>query len=233
MGNLSYIDELGIGSDEPTSDDGESNNQNGLNDSDDSTPSEEESIAADTEQQAKYADLQKQISVLEKRISDKDTYINELREQSKAKELAEDNGDVQDDFWSNPEEHYKKLKETIKIQQMQIAETVYANTVDGYWKTVNGQAIREAAAADPEFADRFNKSKEPYRVAYEYLSNRNKSKADSEKSLRDSIRAEILKELGVKNKPDTPPSMAKIGGSNGSSKAVSDDGFASVFGSEY
>lgn len=83
MGNLAYIDELGIGSDEPTNDDGELNNdtQDGLNDSDDSTLTDDESKTSETDTER----LMKQITALEKRISDKDAYINELRKESQKK----------------------------------------------------------------------------------------------------------------------------------------------------
>lgn len=236
MGNLSYIDELGIGSDESTSNDDESNNdnQNGLNDSDDSTQTDDESKSTQTD--TERAEWERQIKALEKRISDKDAYINELRKESQKKgDVQNTTEDEDDDFWSNPEAHYKKLKEQQRIQQMQIAEAVYANTVDGYWKVVNQSSLREAIASDSDFAETFNRSSEPYKVAYEHLTQRNRKKDDEIKSLKEQIRAEIMKELGVKTggKAEAPPSMAKMSASGGSTKNVSDDGFASVFGSDY
>lgn len=232
---LDYVNELGIGSDEPTNDDGESNNntQDSLNDSDNSTQSDDES--KNTQSDTERAEWERQIKALEKRISDKDAYINELRKESQKKgDVQQETEDDEDDFWSNPEAHYKKLKEQQRIQQMQIAEAVYANTVDNYWKVVNQSSLREAIASDSDFADVFNRSSEPYKVAYEHLTQRSRKKDDEMKSLKDKIRAEIMQELGVKNKSvEAPPSMAKMSASGGSSKNISDDGFASVFGSDY
>lgn len=233
MGNLAYIDELGIGSDEPTNDDGELNNdtQDGLNDSDDSTPTDDESNKSDTDTER----LMKQITALEKRISDKDAYINELRKESQKKGDAKaSDGEEDEDFWSNPEAHYKQLKEQQKIQQMQIAEAVYANTVDNYWKTVNANTLREAIAGDDNFADEFNRSREPYRIAYEYLTQKSQKKDSEMKSLKEQIRAELMKEMGIKKgSVEAPPSIAKMSSSSGQNRQLNEDGFASVFGSDY
>ena len=183
-------------------------------------------------------ELRKQIEGLEKRISDKDEYINTLREQSKKQEADEsmETGDTQDnDFWDDPEKIVKDMQETIRIQQMQIQETVYANTVNDYWKTVNPEALKTAVATDPEFQKEFNSSSEPYRTAYEYLSKKTEAKKTEEQTLREQIKAELLKEMGVKDKPkgSNMPNMGGLGGSNGSKTDAPDDGFSAVFGKQY
>ena len=248
MGNLKYIEEMGVGDtihDEVTETESEE-----INVEDDSEESfvqdSEESIELvvdkeDTEpvEDTKFAEMRKQIEGMEKRIADKDNYIQELRDASKQKEdnqntEAEVDTDEDDDFWSNPEATIKKLNDTVKLQQLQIHETIYANTVEGYWKTVNPDALNQAVATDAEFADKFNRSSEPYRTAYEYLKNKSEEKTKSESSLRDKIKAEILAEMGVKGKKEIPPTI------NGGSKPKSatngratTDGFSSVFGAEY
>jgi hypothetical protein len=245
-----YIEELGMG----IPDDATPATEASLN-----TPNEDESLVQGSEEpnsdattdatgmddtantetadDSRLSDLQKQIEGMEKRMADKDKYINELREMSKAKEEASedttDNDDIIDDFWDDPEVKFKEMQNTMKIQAMQIQETVYANTVDNYWKTVNPEALQEAVATDAEFNQEFNSSAEPYKTAYEYLTNKTKKKEVDSQTLRDSIKAELIKEMGLetKQKKDGVPNINKMGGSSSSTKSQeSDDGFASIFG---
>lgn len=193
-----------------------------------------EDTKADTEPNISD-ELKKQIEGLEKRISDKDEYINLLREKSKAEETFESETEEVDtsvDFWDDPEATVKELRETMRIQQMQIQETVYANSVNDYWKTVNPEALKSAVATDTEFADTFNRSNEPYKVAYEYLSKKTEAAKASETSLREQIKAELLKEMGMdKPKKEGVPNMGNMGGTSGGKRTESpDDGFSSVFG---
>lgn len=228
-----YIKELGIDSTATTPSDVE------VNDTEDfvqvsNTEETIEESKSDTEPNISEA-LRKQIEGLEKRISDKDEYINLLREQSKAKEEPTSETvevDTETDFWDDPEAVVRNLKETMRIQQMQIQETVYANTVPDYWKTVNQEALKSAVATDPEFSKEFNRSNEPYKVAYEYLSSKTQAAKASEQSLREQIKAELLKEMGLdKPSKEAPPAMGKMGGMSGSKRTdVPDDGFAAVFG---
>ena len=234
--SLDYIKELGIDSENttPAVDVASDNPENFVQDST-TEESKEETNTGNTEPDNISVELKKQIEGLEKRISDKDEYINLLREQSKSKEAesSTEEVDTQDtDFWDDPEAIVKNMQETIRIQQMQIQETVYANTVENYWKTVNPEALKTAVATDPEFQKDFNSSSEPYRTAYEYLSNKSKAKQSEEQTLREQIKAELLKELGVKEKTkgDSMPNMGSLGGSNGSKSEAPDDGFAAVFG---
>lgn len=229
-----YIKELGIDSTEATQSDAKVNNSEDF--VQDST-TEESEVNTDGNTEPNISEgLQKQIEGLEKRISDKDEYINLLREQSKAQEEAEVTDDVntQTDFWDDPEKIVNDMKETIRVQQMQIAETQYANTVDGYWKTVNQDALKSAVATDTGFANEFNSSSEPFKVAYEYLVKKTEKQKTDTDTLRAEIKAELLKEMGVKQpKEKVVPNMGNMGGSNGSKSDAPDDGFASVFNSRY
>ena len=235
--SLDYINELGMGLDDatPTTDAETNTNEDFVQDSN----TEESTKEADGNTEPDISvELRKQIEGLEKRISDKDECINTLREQSKAKEEAgstEEAGTQDNDFWDDPEKIVKDMQETIRIQQMQIQETVYANTVDDYWKTVNPEALKTAVATDAEFQKEFNSSSEPYRTAYEYLSKKKESAKTEEQTLREQIKAELLKEMGVKDKPKggNMPNMGKLGGSNGGKNDAPDDGFSAVFGKNY
>ena len=229
-----YIKEMGIDSTKATPEtEAEVNNtEDFVQDSN----TEESKVDTDGNTEPNISDgLQKQIDGLEKRIADKDDYINTLREQSKAQE-AEVNGDVDtetDDFWDDPEAKFNDMRETMRIQQMQIGETQYANTVENYWKTVNQEALKTAVATDADFADTFNSSNEPFRVAYEYLSKKTEAETASKQSLRDEIKAELLKEMGIdKPKKEAIPNMGDMGGKSSDKRKsnASDDGFASVFG---
>ena len=228
-----YITELGIGSTDTTQTDVEVNDT--VDFVQDSTTEESiDDTKKDTEPNISET-RRKQIEGLEKRISDKDEYINLLREQSKSKEMQNSTEEVDTetdiDFWDDPEKIVKSMQETIRIQQMQIQETVYANTVDNYWKTVNPEALKTAVATDPEFSKEFNKSSEPYRLAYEYLSNKTQAEQAKTKTLEEEIRAKILKEMGMdKPKKEAVPNMGSMGGANTKKTDLPDDGFASVFG---
>ena len=234
--SLDYIDELGIGSEEPTIEDGSQDNSN-ESDKDlslDSGEEPEEQTEGDTEA-SKFEVLQEQIKGMEKRMADKDTYIQELKEMSKTKEPEVEVDEEESDFWDDPESKYKQMQEQMNIQGLRLQEAVYANTVDGYFKTVNPESLKEAVSTDAEFAEKFNNSKEPYKVAYEHLSQvaeaRKVEKDTSDKAYRDKIRAEVLEEL--KQKPsskDTVPNINSSGSSNQSGNSGSDDGFASIFG---
>ena len=232
-----YIKELGIDSTNatPAADAVDATDNNTGDFVQDSTTEEsKENTTVDTEPNVSEA-LKKQIEGLEKRISDKDEYINLLREQSKAQEASDstEEVDTQADFWDDPEKIVKDMQNTIRMQQMQIQETVYANTVNDYWKTVNPEALKGAVATDPEFSKEFNSSNEPFRVAYEYLSKKTEAETAKTQSLREQIKAELLKEMGLdKPKKEGVPNMGNMGGNNNSSKKTEapEDGFASVFG---
>ena len=233
MEDLTYIQEMGIDSTDATPEtEAEVNNQEDF--VQDSTTEESDSDAKlDTEPNVSVG-LQKQIDGLEKRITDKDDYINLLREQSKAQEAEVNNEEVDasTDFWDDPEKTVQDMRETMRIQQMQIQETVYANTVENYWKTVNPEALKNAVATDTDFTNEFNKSPEPFKVAYEYLSKKNTAETASKQTLRDEIKAELLKEMGIdKPKKSGVPNMGNMGGGSGTkTSSASSDGFSSVFG---
>jgi hypothetical protein len=243
MGNLDYIQELGIGESqevetEATEKINTEEEQSEVTDfvqEQEDTPTENTGV--ETEQPSEMEALRKQIDGMEKRIADKDKFIEELREASKQKEAEEQQFDTsvdEEDFWDNPEATVKKLQDTIKIQQLQIQETIYANTVDDYWKTVNPEALKEAVATDTEFTKKFNSSNQPYKVAYEYLKGKADSKTKAETTLREQIKAELMAEMGIKKeKKEVPPS---INGGSKSSTTKNDapaDGFSSMFGDGY
>jgi hypothetical protein len=243
-GNLDFIEQLGMG--EPTTEENTESletkevNQDSPEEDFVQEPTEQtvdkEETQEDTEPN-ELAELKKQMDIMQKRIDDKDNYIQELREQSKKKEAesSEEDGveeDSEDEFWEDPVGKYKELQQQMKIQQLQIQETIYANTVDDYWKTVNQDALKEAVATDTEFAQKFNSSKEPYKTAYEYLTAKKTAKVKSEESLREQIRKELLAEMGKdKPKKETVPSTTNLGGKSGDSpKGETEDGFMAVFG---
>lgn len=235
-GNLEYIDDLGMG--EPTSENTDSPeqeiNQVAEEAQDLSLESEPQGLDVETQEDTVPTgldDLKKQIAGLEKRVTDKDDYIEKLRLESKQQEAEEVVEEVSEDdqFWEDPVEKYKELKREMHLQKLQTHEIVYASTVDKYWKTVNPEALKKAVATDADFANEFNTSNEPYKVAYQYLSEQTTKKASADTALRESIRKELLAEMG-KDKPTkaTVPSMTNIGSSNRKNRA-SADGFAAVF----
>ena len=48
--------------------------------------------------------------------------------------------------------------------------------------------------------------------------------------MKEELRKELLKELGLKNDKEVPPSINNIGSNNSTRKNVIEDGFAAVFG---
>lgn len=234
-GNLEFINELGMGmpSDESTESQTEDTTSNPETDlSIEPMQKVEEATKEEVTEPKELVEMRKQIEVMEKRIKDKDDYIQKLREESQAKELAKEEPKVddEDDFWNDPVGKYKSLQQTLQVQQLQIAETIYANTVDNYWKTVNQDALKEAVATDAEFAKEFNSSREPYKTAYEYLTAKKESKLQADKSLRDKIREEILAEMNVTKTKETIPNVASMTSKTSSSTSdANDDGFMAVF----
>lgn len=181
--------------------------------------------------------LQSQIDGMEKRLRDKDDFINELREQVKAKEakVEDDTEDVEDEgFWDKPEETIKSMQEQIRMQNLQYQEVIFANGVDDYFKTVNGADLKDAVSTDAEFAEKFNNSPEPYKVAYEYLTQRNTKIKESSDSARAKMKAELMEEIKAEggSTRTAPAGINNTGSSNRSVNAdAPEDGFASVFNS--
>lgn len=241
------MSDLGIGSEESTPMEDNSNNTDNesiANDSDTSTltdDSTENSTVTDTQNsdtetlEQRMEKLVAELDKANKRISDKDRYINELK-QSK-QEVKEDKVLTDEStFWDDPEGNFKKLNEQLRIANLRIDESAYASDKPDYWKTVNGQAIQDAFKEDATFMQEFQTSDKPYEVAYEYLKSRNETKAQTEtrqrEQLKEELRKELLKEIGIKDKKEVPPSINNVG--SGSSKStVPEDGFMSVFGSKY
>ena len=227
-----YIKELGIDSTVATqSDDTETNTEDFVQDS--TTEESESEVAVNTETLASDG-LQKQIDGLEKRLADKDEYIKLQREQLKTKDepSKEVEVDTSTDFWDNPE----KIVQDIQAQQTQtrreMQEMVVANRHSDYLDLVTIKTVEVALAADKDFADEFNKSSNVFETAYKYLSEKNTADKAKTTSLRDEVKAELLKEMGLdKPKKVGVPNMGKLGGNSTTDKSnASDDGFAAVFG---
>lgn len=244
MAQLDYIDMIGVDTDteedntevESNSDE-EQSQEDFVQDSEDAaseSDSSKDTVPSETEE------LRKQVEVLEKRNKDKDDFINELREQAKAKEPKEEVNTQEEelDYWDDPEAYNKKIldkleaqEQKLRIQEVQIKEGYYAQTVDGYFDIVNQESLREAVSADQEFAKEFNQSIEPYKTAYEYLKNRTKSKEDSINAEVERRLQERLAKAGIKEPKKAPPNINKNGSSN--SEVSLDEGvsgFESFFG---
>ena len=231
---LSYVKEMGIDSTDTTPE-----TEVEVNDTEnfvqDSTTEESESVAnVDTVPDVSM-ELQKQIEGLEKRIADKDDYINLLREQGNHTEAdaVEAESDTSTDFWDDPEKIVQDMRANQETQQRRIDEMLYARSVDDYWDTVTEEAFTQAMAADKAFVDEINSSSNVYDTAYKYFTKKKSTEEASVSTLREEIKAELLKEMGMdKPKKEGLPNIGKMGGSNpkhGESNA-NDDGFASVFG---
>lgn len=184
------------------------------------------------ELKAMYEKVMAELETANKRISDKDKYINELR-QAKQNEQAQEQEvqEEEDSFFDDPEGKFKEVLNQLRIANLRIDEQAYASSRKDYWDIVNAEAIQDGFKNNPTFMEEFNTSNKPYEVAYEFLSKQNKQKADSEKALRESIRQEILKEMGAdKPKKDVPPSINNVGKSLSGVSEAAVDGFSAVFG---
>ena len=239
------MSDLGISSDEsnPVQEE-ESNNteENDLSDSDTATPdkdaetsetSEETDTAkADTDTTDELAEMKAEIEKLNKRITDKDKYINELRQQGKQETQEQEVSTEEDDsFFDDPEGKYKEMMQQLKIANLRIDEQAYASGKADYWTLVTPDAIQDGFRKDPTFMEEFNKSARPYETAYEFLSKQKKTEADNTAALKEQIRQEILKEMGVeKTKKQVPPNINSMGKSPSGVSEAAADGFSSVFG---
>lgn len=202
---------------------------------------ETETEKSDTEDSSeilsKLKELENFKEVTEKRLTDKDKYINELREQlngTKKEEVEESEGE---DFWDNPEGYIKKimdtnsnLEEQLRISNLRIDEQAYARDKPEYYDIVNQKVLTEEFAKDSDFAERFMSSDKPYEVAYQHMTKAKETKKSSENALREQIKKELLKEMGVKEQKKAPVNINSMGSSSGSTNQAPVDGFASVFG---
>ena len=243
------MSDLGIGSEEstPTMEDNSNNsNESIANDSDTSTLNKDDSAdkanaeipEGNTETlEDKINKIQAELEKANKRISDKDRYINELK-QGKQEEKEKEVLEVEQEettFWDDPEGNFKKIAEQLRIANLRIDEQAYASDKPDYWKVVNGESIQEAFKDDTSFMNDFQRSNKPYELAYEYLKSRTETKVQTEtrtrEQMKEELRKELLKEMGVKNDKEVPPSINNIGSNNSTRKNVIEDGFAAVFGS--
>lgn len=256
------LEDLGIGEDNPTQEiDGESNEDLNLSDSTDSSTSTDEQVSetdentetakADTsvqsEMEAKLEELIKKQETYEKRLSDKDKYINELKNGKKEDEAGSDEESEKEtvEFWDDPEGYMMKMQskieeanEATRIANLRLDESIYARDKQDYFDLVNQDNIVKAFEKDSTFRDEFQSSDKPYEIAYKYLKQNQEKITSEETSLREKIREEerqkVIEEMKKGKNKDIIPSMSSIGSSSGSSKKdTPEDGFASVFGTGY
>ena len=244
------MSDLGIGSEESTPMEETSNNTDDnesiANDSDTSTLTDDnadksntETVEADTETlEDKINKIQAELEKANKRISDKDRYINELKQgkqEDKSKEVLTEEKE-ESTFWDDPEGNFKKMSEQLRIANLRIDEQAYASDKSDYWKVVNGESIQEAFKEDNDFMNEFQRSNKPYELAYEYLKSKTETKVQTEtrtrEQMKEELRKELLKEMGVKDNREAPPSINSLGSNSSSKKPIVEDGFAAVFGLE-
>lgn len=249
----SLMEGLGIGTEEATQTDVESQDKDLTLDSDKPTqmdgdnseptvetdPSEE---SDDTVNTGELETLRAELEKANKRISDKDRYINELKQgkqQGEDATAARDDFDTDDgeSFWDDPEANYKKLMNQLQIANLRIDENAYAMKHSDYYDIVNGEALKEAFDAHPEFLNDFNNSNRKYETAYKFLKANMETKQmtakQQQEKLESEIRAKVLAELGISNdtpKKQVPPNMRSLGSASNAKQESSADGFASVFG---
>ena len=171
------MSDLGIGSEEstPTMEDNSNNsNESIANDSDTSTQSDDSTDKANAEipegntetLEEKINKIQAELEKANKRISDKDRYINELK-QGKQEEKEKEVLEVEQEettFWDDPEGNFKKIAEQLRIANLRIDEQAYASDKPDYWKVVNGESIQEAFKDDVSFMNDFQRSNKPYEL---------------------------------------------------------------------
>ena len=176
---------------------------------------------------SKIAELQAELDMAKNRMSDKDKYINELRNNNTKSEVtSEDTTEEDGGFWEDPESKFKEL-------QFELAETRFASTRPDYYDVVNINEVNSAIAKDPEFANEFNSTANKFETAYKYLKQQQENIQGNEATMRAQMKEEIMAELNIKPKKEIPKSVNNIGNSNGGESTASSDGFSDVFGSSY
>ena len=238
------MNDLGIGTDESTQSKNDTSNEENLSvNSDTPTNDGEKSETSDTgntensntevkdDYKAKLDELVLELEKAQKRISDKDKYINELRNSNKNESSKEENND---DFWSNPEGTVDTLKKELTNIRNELAETRYANTKQDYWDYVNSNDVQEALTTDAEFSSKLQEASNPYEFAYNYFKAKKESikatESASIEALKAKLREELLEEMKAGPKKETVPSIKNIGNSNSRFNDNIDDGFSAVFG---
>lgn len=238
------MNDLGIGTDESTQSTNDTSSEENLSvNSDTPTNDGEKSETSDTgntensntkvedDYKAKLDELVLELEKAQKRISDKDKYINELRNSNKNESSKEENND---DFWSNPEGTVDTLKKELTNIRNELAETRYANTKPDYWDYVNSNDVQEALTTDTEFSSKLQEASNPYEFAYNYFKAKRESikatESASIEALKAKLREELLEEMKAGPKKETVPSIKNIGNSNSRFNDNIDDGFSAVFG---
>jgi hypothetical protein len=210
------------------------------------TPKEGDTETADDIEalKARLAELEKENEIAKKRVSDKDKYINELKQGKQEEPQLEVELDGDDDFWDDPEAKYKAMvaqyeaiKQTMEQQLLianrRIDENAYALTHPDYYEIVTSDAVKAAMEADPEFAAEISQSNAIYETAYLYMKSQKETKAKQAESAEAELERKILAKYGINPEKATkqvPPSMKSIGNANGNRSESNVDGFAEMFG---
>lgn len=251
----SLMEDLGISSDDSTpvmEDDSNNPKENKSIDPDESTPNTDDNTAGEAEEtdtaeadtetsEDKMTALKAELEKANKRISDKDKYINELRQgntgKAETEKIVGDDSASEDDFWEDPEGNYKTLLKQLQMANLRIDENAYAMKHTDYFDIVNGESIQDAFNTNPEFKEEFNNSPQPYETAYTFLKanleTEQLNNKQQKEQLESEIRDKVLAELGIDKdtpKKQVPPNMRSLGSTSTSKKDVAEDGFTSVFG---
>lgn len=242
---------LGIGAEESTADDTSNENltlssEEATQDTDadtsdtsvdTDTPKGDTETADAKDYASEVEKLKAELDKANKRISDKDKYINELRNPKQEGNEEAGQEEPEEDFWDNPEGIVTNLKQEVLNLRNELAEQRYAATKSDYWEHVKADEIKDALQNDATFADGLRDVSNPYEYAYNYFKSKHESKAKAEtetiEQLKAQLRKELMEEMKIGSKKETPPSMRNVGSSTGASSNVSEDGFAAVFGSGF
>lgn len=201
----------------------------------DDEPTQTEDKPQDDGLESKITALQAELDKAEGRMSEKDRYINELRNQTSKPDESfneEDSSEVTD-FWDDPEALYKAQDAKLEQLQFQLAEQSYARGKTDYFDVVNSADVSAAMAKDSNFANEFNSSDNKFETAYTYLKKQTESVVSSQAELREQIKAEVMAELNVKPSKKAPKSVSSIGNGHANTSEAPSDGFSDVFGSSY
>ena len=203
---------------------------NAENPAEEATPTETPEPQED-DSTAKIAKLQSELDKANGRMSEKDRYINELRNQKPEVVPETESAEASGDFWDDPEAKYNEQQSKLDQLQFQLAEQNFARTKSDYFEVVNVDEVNKAIALDPEFASEFNSSENKFETAYTHLKKQTETQSTSEAALRAEIKAELEAELNIKPKKTIPKSVSNVGNTNSNKSEAPDDGFSAVFGS--
>lgn len=248
------IEDLGI--ETPTNDDVSTEEDLNLSDSEENTDestqsddnaseaNEEENTSDDDTETSKVlerlSELEKQQEIANKRLTDKDKYINELKQQldNMNKSTEDDTEETTEDFWDNPEGKFAEVQQQLRVANLRIDEQAYASNKPDYYELVNANKLKEEFALNNDFMVEFNQSDRPYETAYNYLKTKQEQTTTTKEQEKIALEAEIEKKVMAKygldkKAKETPPSINNMGGKSSNKKELPEDGFSSVFGTGF